>query len=234
MCPQHTVIPLPPNISIESGACLGVAALTAAMTIWKWLEVPMPIRNQSQISDSKGYILIWGGSTVTGQFATQFAIRSGLEVITITSARTKPLVEKLGAKHVIVRDGKSNAEILADIRTIVGDDLTYAIDIVGKDTAAYCLKALSTNKLGILAPLNFINDNELIPSNITIANVEMKRFVIEPGNKVYADVMNGLISAGELVFPEIELIEGGLERIEEGLMKLKRGDMGGKKLVVAF
>jgi NADPH:quinone reductase-like Zn-dependent oxidoreductase len=234
VCPQHSVLPLPSNITYETGACLGVAALTAAMTLWKWLGVPMPPTGQLEIPVQRGYILIWGGSTITGQFAIQFAIHSGFDVITVTSAKTKQLAEQLGAKHVIVRDGKSNTEILAKVQAITGDDMTNTIDIVGKETAPFCLKALSTTKPAALAPLNFMKDDELIPANVTIANVEMKRFIIEDGNKVYAEAINRLILAGKIVFPAVEVLRGGLEQVEEGLAKLKRGDMGGKKLIVAI
>jgi NADPH:quinone reductase-like Zn-dependent oxidoreductase len=40
--PQHTVLSIPSDVSFEQAATLGVAALTAAMTLWKWLSVPLP------------------------------------------------------------------------------------------------------------------------------------------------------------------------------------------------
>jgi len=60
----------------------------------------------------------------------------------------------------------------------------------------------------------------------------MKRFIIESGNRKYAEDLNRLIAEGSVAIPEIEVLDGGLERIEEGLEMLKRGDMNGKKLVV--
>jgi NADPH:quinone reductase-like Zn-dependent oxidoreductase len=201
------------------------------MTLWKWLGVPMPGTTTS-LQTVPQHILIWGGSASTGQFATQFAVESGLSVIAITSAKTKPLVERLGAQHVIARDGKSNDDILNEIRAIVGDDLTLAIDMVGNDTAAYCIKALSTTKPSILAPLAFLKAGEEIPTNVTVADVEMKRFVIEQGNEKYGAMLNELISGGKLSIPEILVLEGGLEKIQEGLDMQKKGDLAGRKLIV--
>jgi len=229
--PQHTVLPLPSSITTESGACLGVAALTAAMTLWKWLKVPMPTFTSDKTAHPK-HILIWGGSAVTGQFAVQLTSQSGLSVIAVTSAKTKPLVERLGAPHVLARDGKSNDQIVAEIRAITGDDLVLAIDIVGNTTGACCLEALSKTKAGVLAPLAFLKEGQVVPDNIAIAPVEMKRFIIEMGNRVYAEELNRLMTSGLMVMPEIEVLNGGLDDIQEGLEMLKRGDMNGRKLVV--
>ncbi|RDW74810.1 hypothetical protein BP6252_05952 [Coleophoma cylindrospora] len=233
VCPQHTVLMMPSCLSFEEGASLGVAALTAAMTLWKWLDVPMPDRDvASQIPPE--YILIWGGSAITGQFAIQLAVQSNLCVIAVTSAKTKALAERLGARHVIVRDGKSNDDIVAEVIAIVGDDLTLAIDLVGDQTGASCVKALSTSKSAILAPVAFLKTDEKIPSNVRVVDVEMKKFVVEKGNQKYGEMLNKLISAGRVVIPEIQVLDGGLEKIEEGLAMHKRGDLGGRKLVVTM
>ncbi|KAK5111254.1 hypothetical protein LTR62_005282 [Meristemomyces frigidus] len=236
--PQHTVLPLPASLSMEAGACLGVAALTAAMTLWKWLGVPMPLhhgnaaeRHNQVKSQEAEYILIWGGSTITGQFAIQLARTSGLQVIAVTSAKTSTLAKNLGAQHVVSRDSKTNEQVVSAIREIVGDDLTLAIDIVGNETGAHCLTVLSKSKPSTLAPLAFLKANEQIPENVSIAPVEMKRFIIEEGNRKFGLELNRLVEAGALRMPEVEVLQG-LEEVEVGLQMLKRGDMGGRKLVV--
>jgi NADPH:quinone reductase-like Zn-dependent oxidoreductase len=65
--PQHTVLKIPAGISFESAASLEVPGLTAAMTLWHWLEVPFTAEKGQRKSGD--FILIWGGSTITGQFA---------------------------------------------------------------------------------------------------------------------------------------------------------------------
>lgn len=206
------------------------------MTLWKWLKIPLPLA----LSHSPGsqptaqYILIWGGSSITGQFAIQLARASNLTVVTITSAKTKALATRLGAQHVITRDGKSNENIVGEIRGIVGNDLRLAIDIVGNETAAACLQALSDseNQKVILAPLAFLRAGEVIPQNVEVANVEMKTFILDSNSRVYAEVLNQLVAEGKVLTPDIEILSGGLGRIEDGLDMLKKGDRGGKKLVV--
>lgn len=228
--PAHTVLPIPKNLSFEEAACLGVAALTAAMTLWKWLEVPL---STTPSMNSSEYILIWGGSTVTGQFAVQMAALSGLNVIAVTSTSTRALVESLGAKHVITRDGKSNEEIVEAVRAIGGDKITRGLDLVGGTTAIHGLQALSREKPCLFAPLAMMKPQE-VAENVTVVNVEMKQFVLDESSSHYAKTLNDLIARGRVRLPDLHILSGGLKAVEGGLERLKKGDMGGKKLVVSF
>ncbi|KFA55434.1 hypothetical protein S40293_08907 [Stachybotrys chartarum IBT 40293] len=228
--PSHTVLRVPNNLSMESAACLGVAALTAGMTLWKWLEIPLPSTINS--SDSEGdWLLIWGGSTVTGQFATQLACLSGWKVITVNSSLTKSLSESLGAAHVVVRDGKSESELLEEIQTVTNGGITRAIDLVSPKTAAIGLQAVSQGKPAHFAPLALMASSQVVPENVTAHTVEMKQFVLNRDNKFYAEEINRIIATGKLIIPEIVSLDGGLEGVPAGLDTLKKGNMGGKKLV---
>lgn len=267
--PQHTVLPIPPNISFEEASCLGVAGLTAAMTLWKWMKVPMPgevtleglptpPQSPEELWDGYGtpflstplsawsqenpdeWILIWGGSTITGQFATQLAKLSNLKAITVTSARTASLSKSLGAEHVIVRDGLSPSDIIAEIECVTKGHIAYAIDIVGETTAALVLQALSSDpqrkvlsgRQVPFAPLAFMKSGQEVPDTVQVENVEMKRFILDTESDKYAWEMNRLLEAGQLRLPELEVLDGGLEAIPAALELLRKGDMGGRKLVV--
>jgi NADPH:quinone reductase-like Zn-dependent oxidoreductase len=227
--PSHTVLPLPSNLSFDLAACLGVAGLTAAMTLWRWLEVPMAPQPSPSAAE---YLLLWGGSTVTGQFAIQIATRCGLKVIAITSSKTQSLAQSLGAHYVISRDGKTETEIVSEIRSIAGDNVTRGIDLVGTTTANYCLQAFSTNKKCIFAPLAMISSKAVVPENVRVEPVEMKQFVLNPQSRVYALELNRLVEGGHITLPDIEVLEGGLDVVTKGLERLKGGDMKGKKIVV--
>jgi NADPH:quinone reductase-like Zn-dependent oxidoreductase len=228
--PQHTVTRMCEKVDFETAACLGVAGLTAAMTLWKWFGVSSSPALKRLSNDT---LLVWGGSTVTAQFIIQLAAISGLQVVAVSSEKTKALVGSLGA-HVITRDGKTNDAILAEIRGHAGDSVTYAADLVGPKTAEYCLEAMSTNRPGVFAPLSMMAADTVVPSNISVQTVEMKQFILCPANQVYAQEINRLISQGSVRPPELEVLPGGLDAIVPGLEKLKSGDMGGKKLVVSF
>lgn len=265
--PQHTVLPIPSLLSDEEAACLGVAALTAAMTLWKWLDVPIPQdkstaslsrqssvcksdfqseetssdASTSEVKDDDGpWLLIYGGSTITGQFATQIARFSNLRILTICSARTSALSASLGATHVVIRDYLSETEILEEIAAVTKGNLRYAIDLVGPNTASTCIKACSTEiqqqslgqKKVPFAPLAMMSSAQEVTECVDVQNVEMKRFVLDTSSGVYAYELNRLLETGLLKLPQIEVLEGGLAAVQAGLELLKKGDMGGRKLVV--
>ncbi|KAF7556445.1 hypothetical protein G7Z17_g1425 [Cylindrodendrum hubeiense] len=231
--PSHTVSHIPMGMTMASAACLGVPALTAAMTLWKWLDIPLPSGPQrlAETSDDE-WLLVWGGSTITGQFATQFASLSGLKVITVNSQSTKALSEKLGAAHVVVRDGKTDLELVEEIRLVTSGNITRAMDLVSSNTAAVALQSVSQERPVHFAPLAFMSPSQVIPDNVTAHTVEMKQYVLNSANRCYADELNKIMSEGKIMLPDIVQIEGGLEAVPVGLDMLKRGNMGGKKLVV--
>jgi NADPH:quinone reductase-like Zn-dependent oxidoreductase len=228
--PDHTVVPIPTGVTMEQASCLGVAGLTAAMTLWKWLSVPLPTEGSKMNEDE--WLLIWGGSTITGQFATQLAVQSGLRVITVTSAKTQSLSQSLGASHVVARDGKSDDEIVAEIKEATNNHVTRAIDLVGSKTVPLVLKSCSADLPVALAPLAMMASGQVVPSNFVVHTVEMKQFILDSNCKMYAEILNQLIADNQLQFPDMEILKGGLGRVEEGLELLKSGNMGGRKLVV--
>lgn len=230
--PSHTVLPIPSTVPFEAAACLGVAALTAGMSLWKWLGVSVPSANTGRDDDE--WLLVWGGSTVTGQFATQFAVHSGVKVITVNSAETKTLSEGLGATHVVVRDGKSDEDVVEEIRSATGGNITRAIDLVGTKTAALCLRAVSTEQSVQFAPLAMISSSQQVPDNVVVHTVEMKQFVLDKTNVCYTEELGKLLEGGKVVLPQLHLVEGGLDVVEESLELLKKGNMKGKKLVVCM
>ncbi|KPI34504.1 Enoyl LovC [Cyphellophora attinorum] len=239
--PEHTVLPMPANLNFDQASTLGVAGLTAAMTLWKWLEVTMPSVSctagssppaQATPSRSDEYLLIWGGATMTGQFATQIARLSGLKTICVASETSKSLCTSLGATHVITRDGKSPEMLLEEVQAIAADNITCAIDLVGAETASYCLRAVSTQRPVLFAPLAMMKNDMAIARNVRIETVEMKRFVLDEDNAFYAERLNSLIEAGAVKTPELDVMEGGLAVVEEGLARIKAGNRNGRKVVV--
>jgi NADPH:quinone reductase-like Zn-dependent oxidoreductase len=234
IAPKHTVEPIPHNISFEAAACLGVCGLTAAMTMWKWLEVSIFETAQLIRESEREILLVWGGSSITGQFIIQIAAYSGLEVISVSSEKTKDLIYGLGAKHVITRDGKSNEDIVAEIRAIGGDNIVKGIDVVGPETAVHCMAALSSSLPARFAPLSFLPKGAVAPAHVSVQTVEMKWFILDKSSEHYAVALNRLLEKGVIKTPQLEVLEGGLAVVEKGLGMQKRGDRGGLKLIVSL
>lgn len=198
------------------------------MTLWRWFGIsPAP----SPSVHATDFVLVWGGSSVTGQFLIQLASQHGLRVIAVGSAKTAPLLVELGAEYVVARDGKSNDAIVEEVKRLTDDGVTMGIDLVGATTAVATVQCLSSTRAARFAPLAWAPKMEL-PQNVEMLNVEMKQFVLNPESKIHAEQLTQLVGNGQIRLPEIEVLKGGLEVVEEGLERLKRGDMAGKKLVV--
>jgi NADPH:quinone reductase-like Zn-dependent oxidoreductase len=230
--PEHTVMPIPTSLGMEEASCLGVAGLTAAMTLWRWLGVPLPQKGYMQKNDE--WLLVWGGSTITGQFATQLAVLSGLNVATVTSAKMQTLSKRLGAALVVSRDGKSDEEIVGEIRRVTKDKVTRAIDLVGPKTVPLVIKCCSTTLPVSIAPLAMMASGEVTPATFTIHTVEMKQFILDSSCRVYAEILNQLVEEERVKVPGLDVLDGGLKSVVRGLAMLRKGDMGGRKLVVRF
>lgn len=247
--PEHTVLPLPHNLSMEQAATLGVAGLTAAMTLWHWLHVPIPSFSSTTASTAppqgNDYLLLWGGATTTGQYLTQLAALAHIKTIAVASAKTETLCRSLGATQVVVRDGKTDPELIAEIRQALSNGrITRVVDLVGPKTAALCLQAIShptrNPRQGekhaevLFAPLAMMDATEAAeaPGNVKIVTVEMKQFVLDEQCAVYARELNKLVGLGRVKVPELEVLQGGLPVVEEGLRRVKMGERGGRKLVV--
>jgi NADPH:quinone reductase-like Zn-dependent oxidoreductase len=113
-------------------------------------------------------IYSYGASSITGQFIIQVAQYSGLEVIAVASERTKTLMQNLGAKHVITRNGRFNEQIVAEIRSIGGDNILKGIKLVGPETSNHCMSTLSTTSPVLIAPLSFLPKYAVAPAHVSV------------------------------------------------------------------
>ncbi|KAF7348026.1 GroES-like protein [Mycena sanguinolenta] len=90
------VIAIPDNVTFENAAQLGVACLTVCQAFYQCLRLPTPLQPTFAGED----ILIWSGTSATGQYAVQFAKLAGLRVISTSSAKNIEFVKSLGADEV--------------------------------------------------------------------------------------------------------------------------------------
>ncbi|CAK7224429.1 hypothetical protein SBRCBS47491_005548 [Sporothrix bragantina] len=236
--PQHTVFPIPATLDFCTAACLGVAGVTAAMTLWQWLNVSMEAAAPSETADTKEdkeVLLVWGGSTVTGQFAIQLAAQAGLEVVAVCSTATEALVRSRGATHVVTYTGKTDMHVIGEILCCAGGRLTRAIDLVGAKTAKLVLQVIAASGRTVdFAPLAFMSSKDVVPVNAKVHTVEIKQFVLNEASGVYGQRLNELVASGAVKLPAVRVLEGGLAAVEQGLAMVKEGNLDGKKLVVSF
>jgi NADPH:quinone reductase len=111
--PAERVVRLPDGISFDSGASLGVPAMTAhrALTVAE----DGPRRLQPGALDGK-FVLVAGGAGAVGHAAIQLARWAGATVITTVSGPAKAdLAVAAGAHHVINYREQDAAAVIAEI-----------------------------------------------------------------------------------------------------------------------
>ncbi len=116
--PEKQAVPLPERASFETGACLGIPALTA----WQALDL---------VGDLKGKtLLIPGGAGSVGHYAIQLAKIGGATVITtVSSAAKAKLARGAGADHVIDYKTERVGERVQDITGKSGADAVIEVDL---------------------------------------------------------------------------------------------------------
>ena len=115
--PQSLVVPLPPQVSLEDGACLGIPAMTASHAI----EVA-----QARAGTT---LLISGGAGAVAHYAIQFAKARGATVITTVSAEDKArFARAAGADEVIDYKRENVGERVKAITAGRGVDAIVELD----------------------------------------------------------------------------------------------------------
>jgi|CXWK01.1.fsa_nt_gi NADPH2:quinone reductase len=100
--PHHQVSPLPDNVPLEQGACLGIPAITAHRAV----HVAGPINGR--------VVLVQGGAGAVGVCAVQLAKQAGARVIATCRAEGDMRVaSRAGADEVVVADERAVERIRA-------------------------------------------------------------------------------------------------------------------------
>ncbi|OAG02424.1 putative alcohol dehydrogenase [Paraphaeosphaeria sporulosa] len=117
------------------------------------LGLPNPwslTESRSHLANSS--ILIVGGGSNCGRFATQLAKLVGFGTVVVVGGKEEEL-RRYGATNVVDRHGGDDF-VLQRIRDIVGDDLVYAFDAFNAPVGQHlAINALSNSKEGTLARL---------------------------------------------------------------------------------
>ncbi|KAL2178442.1 chaperonin 10-like protein [Thermothelomyces heterothallicus CBS 202.75] len=134
---------LPDAISFTQAATLPSAVLTATVTLFSALDVPLlppppPPQQQGEPSSSGGGkgkgkgkgtgILVWSGASSTGNATIQLARRAGLTVFATASPRHHAAVRALGAAEVVDYRSPTAARDLAAAARRAGVDVRLAVD----------------------------------------------------------------------------------------------------------
>ena len=216
---------LPDQLSFEEGATLGVGCVTAASALFDALAIPQSLTPPGERGSP--WILVWGGSCVTGMMMIQLAKQTGFRVFVVASLQNADYLDSLGADRVADRHDPEKA--IAEIHEL---DIDTGVDCVGQETATFCARALRPG--GRLAYLVKGPNEEIMQERrIDATDILLKRFHENPayGQSVVDFISNRLFSQ-TLKPVRHQRVEGGFEGIEKGLELLKDQKISGCKLVV--
>lgn len=114
--PENFVFPLPENTGFDVGACAGVPILTAMHA----LSIGPDVKGRS--------VLITGGATAVGNYAIQFAKRSGARVLTTVGDTSKAETARAaGADETILYKQENPVELISQLTD--GQGVDYLVDM---------------------------------------------------------------------------------------------------------
>ena len=172
-------------------------------------------------------------SSNTGFTALQLAKLAGIRVIAVADVvRHGARLLDAGADVLVDRHDPSRA--IEIIRSITKGKLRFALDTVGKETAAHLQESLQRSKgrdQGHLVGLTGLPKTRL--PGVKYHSVPIKLFHSVPviGEQA-VDWLEQLLVTKTLQPPEVSIADGGLEGINGALDKLRNGSVSGKRLVV--
>jgi NADPH2:quinone reductase len=112
--PLDQVAPLPPGVSMEQGACLGIPGITAHRAV----HVAGAVSGRT--------VLVQGASGAVGLCAVQLARRAGAQVIgTIRSSADEATATKAGAHQVVLSDD----QLIAKVRALAPDGIDHVVEV---------------------------------------------------------------------------------------------------------
>lgn len=220
--------------SFEGAASVPLSLSTAGVALQHNLGLC-----QEKSMNQGSFILIWGGATEAGLMAIQAAKKIyGLTVITTASKTHHNWLKEIGADFTF---DYHDVNVVGQIKEVVGDNLTYALDTVSRDKtykAAY--QCLSTSKPAFLDNLLFLGAEQLgsVRKNVTLSQTNVFK-VLEDDDKHLIDdylafwqTATKAVNSGLIVHPPLVILPGGFHGIEHGLELLVDGDVSCEKLII--
>ncbi|KAL1607612.1 hypothetical protein SLS60_002546 [Paraconiothyrium brasiliense] len=237
-----TTAHLPPAVSFEEAATIPLAAITAALGLYRALSLPPPWAPQPL----PGPLLIYGGSTAVGAFAIKLAKAANLHPIIAVAGSGIDFVSSLldSSAGDVVLDYRNGSEQMQQ-------DIANALTASRAQTAYAAFDAVSEHSSwDVCAPFLAADtrvatvlpypETAHLPGGTTQAQLIMSGdvhgvFGEKPGGREFGYVMmrafvRGL-QEGWLSAHPYEVVPGGLDGVQIGLARLSKGQVSARKFV---
>jgi NADPH:quinone reductase-like Zn-dependent oxidoreductase len=226
MVPEGIDVAVPASLTGNLSTVVGLFTGTAGLDKPDF-DAPAP-------SESKGKVLIYGGSSSVGCLSVQYVTQAGYSVITTSSPRNKALVDKFGATKVV--DHTMSPDSLTEELVALGpyDLIVDCISLPSTiPVTAAVLKAQGGSKLYTLTGGQ---DGEVLPEGISRVFMSWPSALKAEKNAgllawAYSTYLTQAVARGKIVALPVQKVAGGLEGINGALDELYKG-VSGCKLVV--
>jgi len=132
--PAHWPVKKPSALSLEESMVLGTGGFTAALSLYKM--------EQNDQTPAMGKILVTGSTGGVGSMAVAILALNGYEIIAATGKTSAhAYLKQLGATEIIDREAVNDQSG----RPLLRNGWAGAIDTVGDNTLATCIKACGRN-----------------------------------------------------------------------------------------
>ncbi|KAL1962730.1 hypothetical protein VTN77DRAFT_9274 [Rasamsonia byssochlamydoides] len=239
--PADLLLKIPPQMSFQAAATLGVGVATVGMALYHAMKLRLP----GSPATGPCYVLVYGGATATGTLAIQMLQLSGLIPVTTCSPRNFDLVKSLGAAKAFDYHSPTCGD---QIRDFTGNKLVYALDCI-TDTGSMkiCYEAIGSAGGQYLSldpfPIRGHTRRSVKPNwilSLTMYNepINWKRPFkrdARPQDREFArswfQIAQSLLDANEIKPHPHQMRSGGLERVIDGIDAVRKGEVSGTKLV---
>ena len=217
------------------------AFFTAALGVLRHLGLDIPDEQVATykapfVNGNQPGLLVIGGSSTVGQYATQLARRFGFVVVAVAGASAEQ-AKAQGADVVLDYKSPTFEKELFDV--VKEHDIHRVFDAVGP-TGHRQLAAQATAALGgpnFLASVHPAGEADPTPDSVTFTFVGVGGFHnpdkpdVQALGTVLSRLVGGWLESGELKPQKVTVVPGGLAGVSEGLKKYEEGRVSGEKLV---
>jgi NADPH:quinone reductase-like Zn-dependent oxidoreductase len=182
-------------------------------------------------------VLIWGGATTVGVYASQLAKKLGLSVVAVAGASAET-AKAFGADVVLSYKSAGFEQGLTEAVQVY--NIHHVFDTVSeKGTYQLAAKALDANECqgGLIATVLPAQDADSLPKSVTVT-LTTSPSVHKPDSPQVEALVDTMVKkagewleSGELKVQKVVVIPGGLSGVAEGLQRLQDGKVSGQKLV---
>ncbi|MCJ1250091.1 hypothetical protein MMC30_007317 [Trapelia coarctata] len=221
--------PLPEAAAVILNLCAVVSALSIHLSLAR-----PPLSGAPEPQGKK--VLIYGGSSASGQLAVKYATSAGYTVVTTSSPQNREFVTSLGPAYIIDHT-LPPADIVAELNA--QGPYHKIFDTIGlppvTDIMVEYLSSLGGGSYNTFIPL--LGSEKPIPENVERKFAPYSWAFEEDAHKhvakwFYEEYVPQGLENGLIVPNRLEVIEGGLGKIQDALDLMLRGGVSGKKLVM--